>query len=163
MKTINTLILTCTCLVVMMMAACSQNDTSQTEAATAATTDMHQNSSVATEPEIEVPKYDADAGVKEHLITADNSKMHLRIDKMQDDSYRMVSWNTNSTELDEPEQEIQNGKIVDEGSWGRAMSFDSDAGTYQITDYSAAGDPSLNLILKKGGNLVESTMLKVKN
>ncbi len=161
--------LTLVMVIVLCLQACknSEKNTNASKTQAATTESSYDNSgkvSSATEAqEPETPKYDATAGVKENLITAQNSKMKLRVDLMEDDSYRLLTWKADKTQTDQPDKDIAKGKIVDEGSWGRAMSFTSEGVTYQLTDYSPAGDPSVNLILKKGGNLVESTILKTSN
>ncbi len=108
----------------------------------------------------EKASYDPQIGTKENIISAKNSSNTVRVDKMDDGRYRLLSWSSEQKPSDTPETIINDGKMTDEGSWGRAMQFDQDGLIYQLTDYSPAGDPTINLILKKGGNLQKSTILK---
>ncbi len=137
----------------------SSTDTASPVANPTSTT-TREDSDIDHQATVETPRYDPGLGVKSNLVLASNSIYTIRVDEMNDGDYRYISWDPDQKTVDSPKMIIYNGALVDEGSWGRAFSFDHDGITYQLTDYTAAGDPSVNLILKKGSNLQKSTILK---
>lgn len=108
----------------------------------------------------EEPSFDSEAGVADNVVLCENSKYTIRVDRMNNNNLRYACWNKPKLMSETPSLELDNGKLRDEGSWGRAYSFSNNGWEYQITDYTPAGDPTINVILKQGGTLKENIILK---
>ncbi len=165
-KTLSSILLLC----IMTIFSCTEQDPKTSEPTSIPSADSTElvdtqmvtglDSSISDKPQ--EPPYNPDMGVKENILQAENSKQLLRVDRMDDGSYRYLCWTGDKDESKKPTTSISGGELVDEGSWGRALKFVSEGITYQLTDYTPAGDPSVNLILKKGNTLKSSTILKTK-